>query len=118
MGRDQDPAMLSAERNIHVIRNLNRGWKVVVEPDRKVVGLYHKKENAIEAARRIASKNGAALYIHGVQGQIYHASDLPSRFSDEEVFAALRALEASRPSGKKLVYRLAGARSGWIKRFY
>lgn len=56
--------------NQHVVPNSDGGWKVVGEGNSKATVITDTKQEAIDAARTIASNQGTELVIHGKDGKI------------------------------------------------
>lgn len=56
--------------NQHVVPNHNGGWKVEAEGSSKATLITKTKQEAIDAARKIAQNQGTELVIHGSDGKI------------------------------------------------
>ncbi|TAK79242.1 MAG: DUF2188 domain-containing protein [Gammaproteobacteria bacterium] len=58
-------------KNPHVVP-IKRGeqWAIKIEGNKRETSLHNTQKDAIEAAREIAIKNKAELFIHNRQGKI------------------------------------------------
>lgn len=77
-------------RSQHVV--LHKGkWAVREEGSRRVT-TFETKQDAIDAAKEIAKRSGQEVLVHGLHGQIFRSSSLPSTISEEEIRKAVRSL--------------------------
>lgn len=66
-----------AKNSQHVIPN-ERGWSVKRSDASRASSVHPTQVEAIEAAKRIAKKNGAEVYIHDRDGRIRQRNSYPS----------------------------------------
>lgn len=65
-------------------------WAVQSEGSKAVSSVYRTKQDAIDAAREIASREGASFLVHGKTGQIFYPSKVQGRLRDEEIRNVIR----------------------------
>ncbi len=54
----------------HVVPNAKGGWDVKRAGANRISGHFNRKQEAIDAGRRISQNQGTELYIHGKNGKI------------------------------------------------
>ena len=78
-------------RNQHVLLHEGK-WAVKGEGRKCVTAVYETKQEAIDAAREIAKNSGTEILVHGLLGQIFQRSEIPSTLNEDAVRQAIRAL--------------------------
>ena len=54
----------------HVVPNVNRGWDVKKDGATRSSIHFDKKQDAVDAGRKISQNQSAEFYIHGKDGKI------------------------------------------------
>lgn len=68
----EDP--LRKGKDLHVVPDSFEGWALKNEAVSEPEGYYDKQDEAIEAGRELARKNGVKLYVHGEDGLVRQES--------------------------------------------
>lgn len=62
--------MANNPRSHHVVPNSDGGWDVKRDGAKRISGHYDKKQDAVDAARKISQNQNTELFIHGKNGLI------------------------------------------------
>lgn len=89
-----------AGRNQHVVPHEGK-WAVQSEGSKKVTSVFDTKSKAIDAAREIASREGADYFVQGNTGQTFFRSKVPSRINEEVIRSAVRELSGKTPASRQ-----------------
>ena len=79
-----------AGKNQHVIP-CNGKWAVISEGSKRVTAIYDSKQEAIDAARKIARSQVGRLVVHGRSGQIFQKPEARSSVSESTIRNAVRS---------------------------
>jgi tryptophan synthase beta subunit len=73
-------------------------WKVVLSKEKpKLISVYESKQEAIDAARRLARiRKGRKVIVHGKTGQILQKNDVKSSLSEATLRRAIRQIIRNR----------------------
>lgn len=94
-------------KNQHVLLQ-NGKWAVKTEGSTLPTAVYNSKQEAIDAARKMASANGRNLLVHGRSGQILRGSVAPTTLNEDKLRAAIRLLGQTSAT-KTLTRKKSGA---------
>jgi len=73
-----------AGKNQHVVLH-NGKWAVKNEGSKRVTSVYDTKQEAIDAARKIASSQDVEVIIHGRSGQIFRKTEARSSINEDKL---------------------------------
>jgi hypothetical protein len=60
----------------HIIWEANGGWDVKKDGATRSSGHFDKKQDAVDAGRKISQNQGTEFYIHGKDGKIQNKDSL------------------------------------------
>jgi hypothetical protein len=96
-------------KNQHVIPHQGK-WAVKREGSSRVTSVHDSKQEAIDAARKIARNQSGRLYVHGRNGQILLGAEASSSIRDDKIRAVVRGgLDQARAAAKKSVKKSQAA---------
>lgn len=88
---------MSKHHRYYVVPSPGGGW-VVRQADRKKGGVFQKKSDAIEEARKVARRAGWEVVIHNKDGRIVQADTYPKGYgSQKNKFEIREGLDLTKP---------------------